>query len=211
MKSLLIKLQDGREILRYTSKPFSTHTYVFKSKMDNWFMIDPGVETDLILIDLADRGIKKINRIICTHGHFDHVFGCYSASNFFKITPEIHLMEKKNLSTINFQLLICGAKEKYVSTTFHFFELSDHLDIDGVLFIHVPGHTPGSCSLLIDNLLFTGDTLYIDNIPESNLPGSCGDLLEKSKSKLINFIDDSVIILPGHGKFGVKSELMFYD
>ena len=124
MKSTLINLPDGREILRYTSKPFSTHTYIFKSKIGIWYLIDPGVETDLILLDLAARGIHEIDRIICTHGHFDHIFGCYLASNFFQVVPEIHSLEKKNINTINFQLLICGTKEKYVPTLFNFIEIS---------------------------------------------------------------------------------------
>jgi len=67
-----------------------------------------------------------------------------------------------------------------------------------MLFIHTPGHTPGSCCLKVDNNLFTGDTLFVGAVGRTDLPGaSFHQLLDSIKEKILPLPPETVI-LPGH-------------
>ncbi|HEX6989371.1 MAG TPA: MBL fold metallo-hydrolase [Bacillota bacterium] len=64
---------------------------------------------------------------------------------------------------------------------------------------HTPGHSPGSVSLILDDLCFAGDTLFYRSIGRTDLPG--GDhptLLSSIRTQLLS-LDDEVTVLPGHG------------
>ncbi len=65
--------------------------------------------------------------------------------------------------------------------------------------IHTPGHTPGGISLVSNNIIFTGDTLFAGGIGRTDLPGgSYQDLIKSIKERLLILGDDK-IIYPGHG------------
>jgi len=67
--------------------------------------------------------------------------------------------------------------------------------------IETPGHTQGSISVWIpaENKLLAGDTLFLDSIGRTDLPG--GDhrqILRSIHDKLLP-LDDAVVVVPGHG------------
>ena len=63
--------------------------------------------------------------------------------------------------------------------------------------IHAPGHTPGSICLLFENKLLTGDTLFVNAIGRTDLPGGDAIKLFESLQKLKKLKDD-VEVYPGH-------------
>jgi len=65
--------------------------------------------------------------------------------------------------------------------------------------IHTPGHTPGGISLILNDIVFTGDTLFAGGIGRTDLPGgSCDDIQKSIKDKLLK-LGDYKKIYPGHG------------
>ncbi|MBM3252496.1 MAG: MBL fold metallo-hydrolase, partial [Candidatus Omnitrophica bacterium] len=64
--------------------------------------------------------------------------------------------------------------------------------------IHSPGHTPGGICLKLDNMIFTGDTLFAGGIGRTDLPYSSEDKMVNSLKKLMDYPDNTKI-LPGHG------------
>jgi glyoxylase-like metal-dependent hydrolase (beta-lactamase superfamily II) len=65
--------------------------------------------------------------------------------------------------------------------------------------IHTPGHTLGGVCLLVEGVLFSGDTLFNFGIGRSDLPGGDGrQLMESIYGKLMVLPDDTVVH-PGHG------------
>lgn len=80
-------------------------------------------------------------------------------------------------------------------------EEGDTLFDSSLTVIHTPGHTPGSISLYSEpqNFLFSGDTLFFENIGRTDLPG--GDskaIIRGIKDKLMS-LPDETRVLPGHG------------
>ena len=66
--------------------------------------------------------------------------------------------------------------------------------------IHTPGHTPGSISLKLDGITFTGDTLFNNGVGRTDFEyGDEAALLDSIKKKLMTLADDTVIY-PGHGE-----------
>jgi glyoxylase-like metal-dependent hydrolase (beta-lactamase superfamily II) len=66
-------------------------------------------------------------------------------------------------------------------------------------FLHTPGHSKGSVSIKIDNVLFSGDTLFNFSIGRTDLPGgNYEELISSIKNKILILPDDTQI-LSGHG------------
>ena len=62
-----------------------------------------------------------------------------------------------------------------------------------------PGHTPGGCCYLTDDIVFCGDTIFAESIGRTDLPGGSYDtLLESIHSKILT-LPDETNLLPGHG------------
>lgn len=163
-------------------------------------IIDPGDEDNKIK-KVLDKHKLKPAFIINTHAHFDHIGG----DDKFDIPVYVHeddlslLKDSRlNLSGIfNFSYEI---KNKIVN-------LKDRQAIElekiKLEVIHTPGHTPGGICLLLhrplNNILFSGDTLFCQGIGRTDFPGASEDLLVKSiKEKLFKLADET-IIYPGHG------------
>jgi len=65
--------------------------------------------------------------------------------------------------------------------------------------LHTPGHSPGSVSLLGDGFLLSGDTLFMEGVGRTDLPGGSQKQLEKSIMEKIMTLPDETVVLPGHG------------
>jgi glyoxylase-like metal-dependent hydrolase (beta-lactamase superfamily II) len=65
--------------------------------------------------------------------------------------------------------------------------------------VHTPGHTPGSISIALDDVVFTGDTLFAGGIGRTDFDyGSEDDIFKSIRQKLMPLADD-IVIYPGHG------------
>jgi glyoxylase-like metal-dependent hydrolase (beta-lactamase superfamily II) len=66
--------------------------------------------------------------------------------------------------------------------------------------LHTPGHTPGSVSLKIDGVVFTGDALFAGGIGRTDFPYGDEEVLMKSISQRLLTLGDGTVIYPGHGE-----------
>ncbi|MFN4227566.1 MAG: MBL fold metallo-hydrolase [Candidatus Ratteibacteria bacterium] len=191
-------MEDKIIVERIIVGDFFTNCYIIGFKQENLcVIIDPGEEGEKIKRLINNLNLKAI-LIINTHGHFDHI----GANNFFDLPVHIHKKDieflkdpEKNLSSFFSVPYICKNKVFPI-------EENDTIEIGKMKFkiIHTPGHTPGSICLKIENILFTGDTIFANGIGRTDFP--CGDeqvLIKSIKEKLIT-LPDEIIIYPGHGE-----------
>ncbi|WP_291636932.1 MBL fold metallo-hydrolase [Clostridium sp.] len=158
-------------------------------------VIDPGGDVDNIIKDIDTIG-AKVKYIILTHGHLDHTSGVAELKN---ITKAVVCMNREDDDLITqganlFGPLIKGGADKILKH-------GDIIKISNLEFacIDTPGHTPGGMSFLIENCVFTGDTLFEGSIGRTDLTG--GDfntIITSIKSNLL-CLAGSTIVYPGHG------------
>jgi len=165
-------------------------------------VIDPGGEEDVdLILNLLQENNFDLKYIINTHGHADHIAGNKALKANTKALLLIHRLDALMLIDANKNLSIFEGKEICSSPADRFLEEGDKI-ILGLLKLtvfHTPGHTPGGISLALNNIVFTGDTLFAGGVGRTDLPdGSYQDLQKSIKEKLL-ILDDDKIIYPGHG------------
>jgi len=165
-------------------------------------VIDPGgeEEVDLVLSFLQENNFD-LKYIINTHGHIDHIAG----NNLLKTKTEalllIHRLDADMLVDANKNFSSFMGKEICSPPADKLLEEGDEISLGtlNLIVIHTPGHTPGGISLVLNSIVFTGDTLFAGGIGRTDLPGgSYQDLIKSIKEKLLILGDDK-IIYPGHG------------
>ncbi len=187
------------------------NTYVLTDENKNSIIIDPSENATKILKDLQKNGFL-LKAVLLTHGHFDHIEGAIELQDYAPIY--IHESEEQFLNDKSLNLCEeLGKRQSRKITNYKTF-LSGDLKIDGFSFgvkvLHTPGHTLGSCSFFIDEKLFSGDTLFYHSFGRYDLPTGNFNSLCKSVVSLLDNLDESVEIYPGHGeKTSVKEEKLY--
>ena len=163
-------------------------------------VVDPGDEAERI-IELAESYGLKIEQIINTHGHADHIADNREVKKAVGAKIYIHQGDADKLTTPNSNLSI------------YFGQAIDSPPADGYLeegkihkvgnlefqILHVPGHSKGSACLVKDKIAIVGDTVFNGSIGRTDFPdGSYDQLISNIKSKLLTLSDDTEL-LPGHG------------
>ena len=166
-------------------------------------IIDPGFDdqyTTQNIIDFIEKNALRIKLIINTHGHPDHTCG----NNILKERFNIPILIHKN------DAHLLGETGKKIAETFGFKTYSppaDKLLEDGNLIkfgkatlkvLHTPGHSRGSTSLVGENEVFTGDTLFAGSIGRTDFPESSSLQMQQSLRKL-KALPDRFAVYPGHG------------
>ena len=169
----------------------STNCYLVTDFEKEAIIIDPGLENNnefsKITSYIKEKGLE-IKFILNTHGHSDHVSGNIILQNEYNCPICIHekdapLLEKFNkISRI--RKLIEGDLLNFGKTTFKI--------------MSTPGHTPGGISLIGENIVFTGDTLFSKGIGRMDFPGGSKNDMKKSLEKLM-LLPNNYIVYPGHG------------
>lgn len=179
-----------------TSLP--TNTYVI-SNYDKSIVVDPGGNF-LEISNLLQKEKLTCKHVLLTHGHFDH---CNAAKQFQLSGAKIY-MHKADMELIN--------SDKNLSSIFGikfntfipdvYVEDGQILDIydNGIEVIYTPGHTVGGVCYKFKDCIFSGDTLFYQNIGRTDFPtGDSNALSDSIKNKLFSLIDDYKIY-PGHDR-----------
>jgi hydroxyacylglutathione hydrolase len=163
-------------------------------------VIDPGGDVDKILLSLAESKLK-VEHIINTHGHFDHVGGNKRLKEATGAKLWIHPLDAPMLEQLSASAVSFGLSVENSPPADHSLEDNASITFGEITLkvIHTPGHSPGGVSLFTDGYLFVGDTLFAGSIGRTDLYGGDYDTLIASvKDKLFNLSDDTRVFT-GHG------------
>lgn len=151
-------------------------------------IVDAGWEADK-LIEIAARENLEIKKIILTHSHYDHVQKADELAS--KTNAEVYFHEDDGNEI---KRAIRNPKIKL-----HKLKDNDEIKLGKIKIkvIHTPGHSPGAICLLFESKLITGDTMFVNAIGRTDLPGGDSIKLFESLQK-IKKLNDSVEIYPGH-------------
>lgn len=174
---------------------------------NNAYLVINDVTKSAILID-APKGSKRIldyiedngltlDSILLTHGHFDHIA---DVSIFEKLSPKVYLHEA-DLFKINepdYMAKMMGI-EVLPFNVDYVIKQDETIKVNGynVKVICTPGHTRGCVVYIIDNVMFSGDTLFRCSYGRYDFEDSSFKDLKESLEKIFN-IEGDYRVLPGH-------------
>ena len=184
-----------------TVGPLQTNCYVLgDDKSKEAVIIDPGGDFEEIKKCL-DKLKLKVKYIILTHGHFDHTGALSQLKKATGAEILIHSADAGMLSQNGQAQVFFLESGTATCSADRTLKDGDKIQFgENVLeVLHTPGHTLGGISLIIDKMIFTGDTLFCGSVGRSDLPGgSYRKLIDSIRTKLLTKFDDYVIY-PGHG------------
>lgn len=184
----------------FITGPIQVNTYLLYDEISNdAILIDVGGSADIIISRINELKLN-IKGIYNTHGHFDHVLGAKEVQERLDIPFYVHKNDKLFVENLETQMLMYGmGSAQPPQITGYIDENTEIMLGDNVVkVIETPGHTEGGVCFLFENVLFSGDTLFLESIGRTDLPGGDYLTLKTSiKEKLFSLPDDT-IVCPGH-------------
>lgn len=200
-------------------RDFSCNVFVCSSEKGA-FIVDLGYFDSEI--EAYIKSLPKIDFVLQTHGHFDHIMGLNKFNQQYPEVPVYILEEEievaKNPMYNGSQLMLYQPFEPDVT----FKAMKEgicRLGNFSFQVIHTPGHTKGSCMFFFkdEDVLFTGDTIIETSIGRTDLPTGNESTLFRSLNKFKKIaINDDVQVYSGHGemltyKMLMKKNVFLYD
>ena len=200
---MYVKRGDALEIYNLFPGSWGSNCYIIIADENGKrfaAVVDPSASATGIIEFLKDKN-AKLEFIVLTHGHFDHIMSLDKLREatgadayIHKDDEEMLLDGEKNAFKLFFgQDRVWQPAEKLLQN-------GDKLSLgkEQIEIISTPGHSKGSICLLCDGFMITGDTLFADNIGRCDLHGGNMMQMYSSLSKLAEYNAD-LTIYPGHG------------
>ncbi|SRR5574344_216358 len=192
--------------------PLSSNMYIIADG-DDIFIVDPSVAYE-VAASYFRFDLSCLRAIVITHGHFDHIM-CISQylASAHDVAVYMSPEDRPLLSSSTSNCSVLNGLD--LSFGFEFTDIRTLTGLGrlGAKVYETPGHTKGSCSILLsgdssgEKALFTGDTVFKGSIGRTDMTGgSWKDM--KSSIELIKGFDKSLKLYPGHGpESTIESEL----
>lgn len=188
------------KIKRITGGPLPTNCYILTDETTGKSaVIDPGFESKELNGSVKSAG--NVSMILLTHGHFDHISGVQKIKEITGAKVYIYSGEQNFISDGSLNLgdaLFGSAVQPFKADVL--LNDGDEISLGGlkIRVIHTPGHTSGGCCFIVENAVFSGDTLMQFSCGRTDCPtGSYRQILD-SLQKLKN-LKGNYKVYPGHG------------
>ncbi|MEE0182072.1 MAG: MBL fold metallo-hydrolase [Anaerovoracaceae bacterium] len=153
------------------------------------------------LKNIIEKNDIQIQYIVLTHGHGDHIGG---VQEHLKDFPDAKVVcsraEEKMLLDPELNEAHHFGPEKVSFNPDILVDDGDTLTVGNMTmkFIMTPGHTEGGMCILVDDVLFSGDTLFCRSIGRTDLAGGDFRTIMESIKKKLFLLPDETQVLPGH-------------
>lgn len=215
MQNIINEVLDFEDysVFKFITEDFlKENSYVVKHNNSNTaIIIDPGYNA-VEIISLIQKHNLKVDCIVLTHGHFDHLGSSAELQEALDIPCYIQKSDKRLLVHADMYAQRFAGKRVKIPQNVIYLESEYPIKFgeDDWRIIHTPGHSAGSICISFKDFIFTGDTLFVESIGRTDLP--TGDIIQLYKS--INAIIDldNALILPGHGcNWTIKEAKLWWE
>jgi glyoxylase-like metal-dependent hydrolase (beta-lactamase superfamily II) len=184
----------------------TTNAYFYgDEKSGHGFLIDPGAEADELLQLISSNG-WIIEKILLTHGHFDHIGAVQKLHEKLGIPYYIEKSGKELLQNPTLNLSAFFGRNIVLNRA-DFLQEGDILRLNnqskgGLKVLHVPGHTPDSVVYhdAENAVAFVGDTIFKGSIGATHFPLGNDKQLQKSLKNKILTLPPQTILYSGHSE-----------
>ena len=162
-------------------------------------VIDPGFISDELFDKIKE--LKKVDAILLTHGHFDHIGAVRELVRSFPMPVYAGRQEEKLLSDPQLNLSAAYGAPVTVKAP-HLLDDGQEISLLGRKWkvIATPGHTEGSVCYYVEQekALFSGDTLFCESYGRTDFPTGSGRALRDSVTEKLFVLPEDTIVYPGH-------------
>ena len=173
--------------------PIGTNCYILEDeKARAAAIIDPGDEAGRILQVIEDDGVD-VKYILLTHGHYDHTT---AVPELHQALPQAEIyIHKADANGAGSRLFPLAGQIPDLK----FYDEGDALTLGELTIqvLHTPGHSKGSVTLKVGDVLFCGDTLFAGSCGRTDLAGGSYAEIMASLKKLGQLPGD-YHVCPGH-------------
>lgn len=193
------------EIQSFTFNPFNTNSFVVSCGSEAIIVDASGydqADADAILGYIASKDLS-VTRLILTHAHIDHIFGCGRLAAALGLGWELGARDVPLLQNGYQQAKMFGVTLEDTGEVAAFLSAGDTIELGEAKLrvADVPGHSPGSIALIDaeNGYALSGDVLFRESIGRTDLwMGDYATLLKSIHTALLT-LDDSVTVYSGHG------------
>jgi hydroxyacylglutathione hydrolase len=193
------------DVRAFTVGPVQENCYIVRASADadHAVIVDPGDEAERLLKAADDLGVK-LDAILLTHCHFDHIGAVAPVARATGAPVYCPEIERPVLTNImSWVPPGFGPFESYDPE--HTLAGGERLRLAGIDFevIHTPGHSPGHLTYALSGAILSGDVLFQGSVGRVDLPGGDWATLEGSIEGLVQGFPGETVVYPGH--MGVTS------
>ena len=190
------------DVRMFTVGQIAENTYIFRRDgSDRALIVDPGEEPDRLLGAIDALGVK-LDGILLTHTHFDHVGAVAPVARATGAEVWVPKIEAFILADIMKFVPWSGFGPYESYDAEHELEGGERLELAGfeIDVLSTPGHSPGHVTFSIpdENAIFSGDVLFQGSIGRTDLPGGDFDTLMESIRSLVDSLPGETTVYPGH-------------
>ena len=175
--------------------PIGTNCYFLQDEESGLMaIIDPGDDWERILHQVK-KAEGEVKYILLTHGHYDHTT---AVPDLVKALPGVQVyIHQADANGAGSQLFPLAAQVKDLNN----YDEGDTLSLGSLTIevLHTPGHSKGSVTLKVGDVLFTGDTLFCGSCGRTDLRGGSYEEIMASLKRLGEVAGD-FHVCPGHDR-----------
>jgi hydroxyacylglutathione hydrolase len=191
------------DVRMFTVGPVQENCYIVRVKgSDRAVIVDPGEEAERLIHALAELGVAKLEAVLITHTHFDHVGAVAEVAKAAEapvICPELETAVLANIMDYvpwpGFGPFQSYEADRTVGG-------GEELELAGLRFevIFTPGHSPGHVTYALpdEDAIFSGDVLFEGSVGRVDLPGGDWPTLLSSIETLVDSFPAETTVYPGH-------------
>ena len=190
------------DVRMFTVGPVAENSFIFRRDgSDRALIVDPGEEADKLLGAIDSLGVK-LDGILLTHTHFDHVGAVAPVARATGAEVWVPKAEAFVLADINSYVPWPGFGPFDSWDAEHTLEGGEKLELAGfeIDVIFTPGHSPGHVTFSIpdEQAAFSGDVLFQGSVGRTDLPGGDWGTLLESIRNLTESLPAETTVYPGH-------------
>lgn len=189
------------QVLTLTVGPqYQTNCYMVYDTQNRAVVIDPGDEADRIISAIHEHDLT-VEAVLLTHNHFDHIMAaqdilCETGAALYAFGDDAATLQ----DPVRVLLHLSGRDTVCPLVADRTLQDGDTVSVGDMTFsvLHTPGHTPGSCCYLVEDAMFSGDTLFCNSIGRMDMAGGSPRAMLRSVQTLSR-LTKNYTVYPGHG------------
>ena len=191
------------DVRMFTVGPLQENCFIVREKgASTALIVDPGDEAERILSAVSDLGIERVEAILLTHTHFDHIGAVAPVARATGAPVYCPRLETDVLANIMEYVRFpgFGPFESYEAD--HTVEGGETLELAGLTLevLFTPGHSPGHVTYALpdEQGILSGDVLFQGSVGRVDLPGGDWSTLLSSIESLVDRFPEDTVVYPGH-------------